>query len=109
MGFARDSYLVRIECWVIEALLEHGFQFWRQQVLHLFGRLVHVVGSDVEKLVEVKLPESVQSNDTHCIRYTFGSQADALAVLGYKALTEQQSQGLLDIAAVKRVERMNFV
>jgi hypothetical protein len=29
--------------------------------------------------------------------------------LGYKALMEQQGQRFLDIAAVKRVERMNFL
>jgi hypothetical protein len=109
MGFAWDSYLVRIEGRVVEALLQECFQLWSQQVLHLLGRLVNVVRSDVEKLVEVKFPEAVQANNPHRIGYALGRQRDALRSLSYKTLTEEQCQGLLNIASVKRVERMNLV
>jgi hypothetical protein len=47
MGFSWDSFLVRIEGRIVQTLLEECFQLRSQQVLHLLGGLVYVVGSDV--------------------------------------------------------------
>jgi hypothetical protein len=89
MGFARDSYLVRIKGRIVETLLQHGFQLRGEQVLHLLSGLVHVVGCDVEKLVEVEFPEAVQADDSHRIGYAGCGQGDLLFLLRNKALTEQ--------------------
>jgi hypothetical protein len=89
MGFSGDGNLVWIEGRIVQTLLEECFQLWSQQVLHLLCRLVYVVGSDVEKLVEVEFPEAMQTHDTHRIGYALGRQGDALSSLSYKTLTEQ--------------------
>jgi hypothetical protein len=44
---------MRIEGRVIEPLFQLGFKLRSQEVLHLFGRLVHVVWSYVHGFVEV--------------------------------------------------------
>jgi hypothetical protein len=57
--------LVRIEARIVESLFQLGFKLRSQEVLHLFGRLVHVVWSYVHGLVEIKFPKPVETDDAH--------------------------------------------
>jgi hypothetical protein len=86
MGFSGDSFVVRIESRIVEALLKQGFQFRSQEVLHLLGGLVHVIRSNVHGLVEVEFPKSVETDDSHGIRGTGSTESNALSILQDQAL-----------------------